>query len=101
MVRMHMISSIGSLSVNKEKNHVRQEIDRYMEQLRWEATNDDLDMSIKGMKKYIGSLTRVNTMLCMLQDELDKGSKTIYPKAMEEKLSYQEDTIKQYGETIT
>jgi len=43
------------------------------------------------MQKYIGDPVMVNTML---HDELDKGSKTIYPEAMEARLRYQKDTIK-------
>ena len=46
------------------------------------------------MKKYIGGPIMVNTMLQMLQDELDTGSRTIYPEAMEARVRYQKDTIK-------
>ena len=48
-----------------------------MEQWRREATNDDLELSAQNMQKYIGGPVMVNTMLHMLQDKLDKGSKTI------------------------
>ena len=46
--------SIDSLTMAREKNHVRLGIYRYMEKLRQEATSDDLDMSIENMKNYIG-----------------------------------------------
>ena len=49
MIRMNKIPSIGSLTESKHKNQVRLEIDRYMEQLRQEATNDDLQLSTKNM----------------------------------------------------
>ena len=39
-------------------------------------------------------------MIRMLQDEVDKGSNTIYSEAMEARVFYQKDTIKQYGDTI-
>jgi len=72
-----------------------------MEQLRQEATNNELERSIQNMHiKYIGGPVMVNTMLQILQDELDKGSKTIYLETMEERVRYQKDTIKQYGDII-
>ena len=43
----------------------------------------------------------VNTMLHMLQDELDTGSKTIYMDDMEARVYYQKDTVKQFGDIIT
>lgn len=57
-----------------ENNQVQLDIDRYMEQLRREATSDDLEMSANNMQKYIGVPAIVKAMLCMLQDEMDKGS---------------------------
>lgn len=48
------------------------------------------------MQKYIGGLVKANTMLLMLQNELDKGSKTIYPDAMLARVHFQKDTITQY-----
>lgn len=71
-----------------------------MEQLRQEATNDDLELLTENMQKYVGGLVRVKTMLHMLQDELDKGSKTIYLEAMEERFCYQKDTIRHFGDNI-
>lgn len=43
----------------------------------------------------------VKTMLHMLQNELDIGSKTIYPDAMEVRVCFQKDNIKKFGDTIT
>ena len=43
----------------------------------------------------------VNTIFHMLQNELDIGSRTIYPDAMEVRVHYQKDTIKQFGDIIT
>jgi len=78
----------------KHKNQVWLEIGRYMDQLRQDGTNDDLDLSEKNMQKYIGGPITIKTMLHMLQDELEKGSKTIYPEVMEEIFCYQKHIIK-------
>ena len=43
----------------------------------------------------------LNTMLHMIQDESDIGSKTIYPDFMEARVHYQKDTIKQFGDIIS
>ena len=43
----------------------------------------------------------VNTMLHMLRDELGISSKTIYLDAMEVRVFYQKDTIKQFGDIIS
>lgn len=63
---MSKMSSFGSLTKAKHKNQVRLEVVRYMEQLRQEATNDDLELSTKNMQKYTGGPIMVNTMLHML-----------------------------------
>lgn len=57
-------------------------------------------MSTHSMESYIGGSVMVNTMLDMLLDELDTGSKTIYPGAMEAIVHYQKYTIKQFGDII-
>lgn len=36
----------------------------------------------------------------MFQDELEKGSRTIYPKAMKERVYFHKDITKQYWDTI-
>jgi len=36
----------------------------------------------------------------MLHDELDRGSKSIYPEAMEARVHFQKDIIKEYVDTI-
>ena len=90
MVRTHNIPSIDSLTEAKHKNQIWLEIDRYMKHL----TNDDFELSAQNMQKYIGGPVMVKTMLHMLQDEMDKGSKTIYLETMEARVCYQKDTIK-------
>lgn len=100
MVRKHRIPSISSLTDAKPKNQVRLEIDDYMEKLRWEATREDLEMNSHNMQKYTSGPVKVNTMLHMIQNELDTGSKTIYPDSMEARVRFHKDTIKQFGDTI-
>jgi len=59
------------------------------------ATNNDLQLNTKNMQRYISGPTTLTTMLCMLQDEMDRGFRTIYPKAMDARASFNEDVIKQ------
>jgi len=58
-----------------------------MEQLRREATRDGLDLSAPNMQMDIWGPVMVYTMPHMLQKEMDIGSKTIYPKVMEARVS--------------
>lgn len=62
-----------------------------------EATSDDLQLSTKNMQKYIGGPATLRTMLCMLQDELEKGSRNIYLEAMEARVHFQKYITKQLG----
>jgi len=59
-----------------------------------EATSDDLYLSTENMQKYIDGPTTLKTMLRMLQDEMDIGSRTIYPKSMEERICFEKDITK-------
>ena len=60
-----------------------------------------MELSAHNMQKYIGGPIMVNTMLHMLQNELDTGSKTIYLDAMEARVFFQKYTIKEFGDTVT
>lgn len=59
------------------------------------ATNMDLQVNVDNMWRYIVDATLLRTRLRMLHDELEKGSKSIYPEAMEARVCFQEDTIKE------
>lgn len=59
-----------------------------------EATKNDLQLTIVNMQKYIGCPTTLGKMIHMLQDELDKGSKTIYLDTMEAGVCLQKDITK-------
>lgn len=60
----------------------------------------DLELSAQNMQKYIGGPVMVKNMVHMIKNELDTGSKTIYPYAIEERVCYQKDNIKQFGGII-
>lgn len=94
MVRKYGTPSISTLTEAKEKNQVRMEPDAYFDQLMLTTTNTD------NMHMYIINLALPRTKLCMLQDELDKGSKSVYPKAMEARVCFLKYIIKEYEDTI-
>lgn len=52
------------------------------------------------MQRYISGPSTLRTVLCLLQDGLDRGFKTIYAKAMEERVPFDKDVIKEYEDTI-
>jgi len=89
-----MIRSIESLAQAMKKNQFLLEVNMYMEQLMREANSDDLQLNTENMQKYISGPATLETMLRMLQDDLDKGYRTIYPKAMEERVYFQKDITK-------
>lgn len=94
IVKTHWIPSIGTLTQPMRKNQVMLEFDGYTEQLMHEASSDDLQMSTKNMKKYIGGPAMLRIVLLMLQDELDRGFRTICLEAMEERVCFDKDIIK-------
>jgi len=100
MVRKYGIPLIGILIEAKEKNQVRLELDTYFDHLMPMATNIYLQVSANNMKMYIFGLALLRTELHMLQDELDRGSKSVYPEEMEERVCFHEEIIKKYVDTI-
>lgn len=100
IVRTHRFPSIITLTQAMKKNQFLLEVNNYIEQLMWEATINDLQWSAENMQKYIGGPNTLKTMLGMLQDELDRGSWTIYPESMEVIVCFEKDITKQYGGTI-
>lgn len=76
IVRTQRIPSIRILTQAMRKNQVMLEVDRYIKQLMREATSDYLQLSVENMQKYLGGPATLKTMLCMLQDELDRGFST-------------------------
>lgn len=64
------------------------------------ASSDDLHLNAENMKMYIGGQSTLRIVLHMLQDEMDKGFRTIYPKAMEARVRFKKDVTKWYGNKI-
>lgn len=64
------------------------------------ATNDDLQLNIENMKRYTTGLATLKKIFLMLQDEMDRGFRTIYLEVMEARVCFNKDDIKQYGDTI-
>ena len=60
-----------------------------------------MDLNAHNMQKYISGPIRVKTMFLMLWNELDTGSKTMYPGALEARVHFRKDIIRQFGDTIT
>ena len=46
-----------------------------------------MELSAHNMQKYIGGPVMVKTMLHMLQDDMEKGFRTIYPETMEARVA--------------
>jgi len=65
-----------------------------------EAISDDLQLIIENMQRYMSGPATLRIMLHVLQDELDRGFRTIYSEAMEARVCFDKDVIKQCGHTI-
>ena len=52
------------------------------------------------MKNDIDGLVQMWTMLLMLQKEVETGSKSLYPDAMEDSVRFQPNTITHFGDFI-
>lgn len=101
MVIKYGTSSIGMLTKAKEKNPSKLQIDVYFDQLMLMATNANFQFIADKMHMYISSLALLRTKLCMLQQELHKGSKLVYPEEMEARVCFQKFIIKEYMDTIS
>ena len=77
IVRTHKIPLIRTITQAMRKNQVMLEVHGYIKQLMREATSDDLQLSTKIMQKYIGGPATLRRVLHILQDELDRGFRTI------------------------
>lgn len=70
------------------------DIEKYIEQLMCIATNNDLHHNAENMQRYISGPNTLSSVLCMLQDELDRGFITIYPEVMEARVCFEKYGIK-------
>lgn len=64
------------------------------------ATSAYLQMSEDTMHKYVTGPTTLKTMMSMLHDELDRGSKSVYPDATKARVRFQKDVTMEYANTI-
>lgn len=64
------------------------------------TTSADLQVNANNMQMYIVNLALLRTKLHMLQDKLDQGYISVYSEAMEARVCFQEDIIKEYADTI-
>jgi len=53
-----------------------------------QATREDLELNTHNMQNFIGDLVNVKTMMLMLPNELDIGSKIVYLDAMEARVHF-------------
>lgn len=88
MVRKYGTLSVGTLTKAKEKNQIRLDLNAYFDPLMLMATSTDLHVSVDNMQMYIVGLTLLKTKLCILHDELDRGSKSVYLEAMEARVCF-------------
>lgn len=66
----------------------------------WISTNLDLPISVDIMQKYLVGPTALNTMMCILLDNLDRGAQEVYPDAMDLRFRFQIDVTTEHMETI-
>lgn len=101
IVCTHVIPSIGTLTDVKEKNQVQLELYIYFDPLMSITTNANLQMSASTTHQYVAGSTALKTMMCMISNELDKGSKLVYMYPTEVRVHFQKDATMEYADTIT
>ena len=94
-MQTHKIPSVGTLTHAMRKNQVMLDVDKYIKKLMCISIGDDLQINTKNIQRYIGGPATLHTMLCMLQDQMERGFRTIYPESMEERVHFNKDAIKQ------
>jgi len=99
-MRNYGTSSIGTLIEAKGKNQVKMELNAYFDQLMPTTTTVYFQVITDNMCMYISSLTFLRNKLCMLQDDLEIGSKPIYLESMHTRVRFYEEIIKEYMDTI-
>lgn len=52
------------------------------------------------MHQYVVGLATLKTMMCVLSDELDRGSRVVYLDVMEARVRFQKDFTIEYTDTI-
>jgi len=75
-------------------------MDSYFDELMRIATSTDLAISADTMHQYVASIATLKTMMCMLSDELDRGSKVVYLYATKARVRLRKDVTIEYTDTI-
>jgi len=99
IVQTHTIPSLGTLTQAKIKKQVRQELDLYFDELICTATNPTFSISADIICRYIVGMATLKTMMCMLLDELDKGTQALYLDAMEARFKFETDVTVEHTNT--
>ena len=84
----------------KTKEQIQLELDSYFDELMHLATNPNFPISANIMHKYFVVPTMLKIMMCMILDELDRGSRTVYPDVMEERVRFYKDVTLERKDTI-
>lgn len=100
MVKSHKIASVGTRTEAKCKNHVRWEVEEYLEWYIQVDTKEDLEVKRKNMQNYIGGPFQINTMMLLVKKEIQTSSKLVYLNSMEARVWFQHNPIAQFGEVI-
>lgn len=84
----HVIPSLSTITREKTKNQVQQDLDSYFKEFMHISTGLDLPISVDVMCKYVASLTTLKKMLFIISNELDRGAQVMYPDAMEARFRF-------------
>ena len=60
----------------------------------------DLEINTNTMHQHVAGPTVLQTMMCMLSDEVDRGAKSVYPDEIEARVFFQKDVTIEYIDTI-
>lgn len=101
IVHMHVIPPIWHTHQSKDKKKVWLKLNMYFDKLMCMVTNTYLEISIDTMHEYVACPTALKTVMCILSNELDKGSISVYADAMEVRVFFQQDVTIERIDTIT
>jgi len=73
----------------------------YFDALMHVATSADLEISTDTMHQYVVGSAALKTMMHMLADELERGTRSMYPDVTEARVRFQQDVTIKHANTIT
>ena len=100
VVCTHVIPSLGTLTQVNTKKQVWLECDLYFDELMCITTSPDLPINVVIMHKYVAGLATLKIMMHMFSDELDRGSRVVYPNVMGVKVRFQTYVTVEHMDTI-